>query len=974
MSGLEVIGSVASVLQLAGTVYSISKTLYEVGDALSNAPSDIKDLARDLETFSEELHLLSGLLDDKTHRYSDRVYRLTAKIIGDCASICVKIDRILKKLRSKSFLARVKWVFKEKEIMKLLGRLRDLKLSLMGMLSLLSALKADHMMDVMGVGNPSLLVGPKDEQLSKETAEEVEQIRRKLVGISTGQAPEKSLSAAVSGTTLVPSVTQSSVKTQRSLDPPEKEVEPPNTSPALLSSATSFQCATQSRFTAALREVEVPHVLPLISTMALPNANAFTQIPQAMESVQSFYSVFSTYDVDDSGLAGLPLDTIQHPQSTESSSTYTTNEIPEPTESTLSSGSHYQPKREQPYTCPKVQSVTEILSPSKPDKKSLAKYTAGTLADRSCNRQSIQIPILDRDTEFEWRAEMVETAMKRFKMNRAAAESWASILPFPDLNNLEIEKNSEKSEEQSLSPFKRLFPFTPVDGSPSNPSSLYPQWDFTRDESDFSPPQLDFSTPIVRSPRTGFNVEHQNPVLNTPMTGSQHPSRFPDGRTRDTLPGHWISDGDYSDDSDYVVKRRVARGSTSSDEGSHIQHPKRHLVEDALSGTGVAALLGNSNTRFGTILSRGGKAIGGAALGAIDGQALTGSRTRSRRPLDGSSQSRSRGSSRSTGWNYRIERWDSTGVDLELGMVQCGTEPIYNHQTTGDYHSPTTASSTKSRGESPEQRGERGSRSVSMTRSSRLIHYSDDDSLSRSKDQYSDAKHRVAQIAKAGAATAAVAGVVKHFSVKESRSRSGSPHFRAEVKTALDLAASGIAAAAATKYAQNRKDTAERVERGRSRTRSASRNRDSSLERPMHFTEDDEYENMMDVVRRFNPESVEGGSYRTVQGYRVTPSQGYDDRRPPRMELLVAERIQTAAYEREQDPLLERNSARPLERRGKRPWESDWEDRETDIKLGKRAECHEEPYELERHSRTVSLKKERRAGRPKIKMGCNNCK
>lgn len=101
MSGLEVVGSIASVIQLAGAVYAISKTLYEVGDALSNAPSDIKDLARDLETFSEELHLLSSLLDGK-HRYSDRVYSLTAKILGDCAAICVKIDRLLKKLRSGS--------------------------------------------------------------------------------------------------------------------------------------------------------------------------------------------------------------------------------------------------------------------------------------------------------------------------------------------------------------------------------------------------------------------------------------------------------------------------------------------------------------------------------------------------------------------------------------------------------------------------------------------------------------------------------------------------------------------------------------------------------------------------------------------------------------------------------------------------------------------------------------------------------
>jgi len=165
---MEVIGSVASVAQLASTVFKISKTLYEVGDALSNAPIDIKDLARDLETFAEELNLLSSLLDNKTSRYSEQVHRLTAKIIGDCATICVKIDKILRKLRSGSVLARIKWLYKEKEIMKLLTRLRDLKLSLMGMLSMLSALKADHMMDSLGIHSSSLLEARENEPISRE--------------------------------------------------------------------------------------------------------------------------------------------------------------------------------------------------------------------------------------------------------------------------------------------------------------------------------------------------------------------------------------------------------------------------------------------------------------------------------------------------------------------------------------------------------------------------------------------------------------------------------------------------------------------------------------------------------------------------------------------------------------------------------------------------------------------------------------
>jgi hypothetical protein len=278
MSGLDVLGSVASVLQLAATVYSISKTLYEVGDALSNAPSDIKDLARDLETFSEELHLLSTLLDGRNSRYSDRVYKLTAKIIGDCATICQKIDRVLKKLRSGGLWSRVKWVYKEKEILKLLTRLRDLKLSLMGTLSLLSALKADTMMDAMGVGTTSLLEGAKDEKAAKQAAKDMEDARQKLAGIALGQdqgtpsfLPQQSWTSGASQATTVCS-------SQRKLPSPKQ------------SAIRSLGIASSSN--------------PFVSSFALPaqdfpGANSIMKNPAAMESIQSFHTAHSSLEDDD---------------------------------------------------------------------------------------------------------------------------------------------------------------------------------------------------------------------------------------------------------------------------------------------------------------------------------------------------------------------------------------------------------------------------------------------------------------------------------------------------------------------------------------------------------------------------------------------------------------------------------------------------------------------------------------------------
>ena len=102
-------------MQLTGVVYSISKQLYEVGEVLSNASSDIADLSRALKVFLEELLLHATLVKVGNIRYSDQVNRLAAKIIGRCATICMKIDRILKKNCER-------WLYEKKELKKLSER------------------------------------------------------------------------------------------------------------------------------------------------------------------------------------------------------------------------------------------------------------------------------------------------------------------------------------------------------------------------------------------------------------------------------------------------------------------------------------------------------------------------------------------------------------------------------------------------------------------------------------------------------------------------------------------------------------------------------------------------------------------------------------------------------------------------------------------------------------------------------------
>ncbi|RAL59615.1 hypothetical protein DID88_006474 [Monilinia fructigena] len=275
---LEVIGGIASIAQLAGTVYTISKTLYEVGEALSNAPSDIKDLARDLETFSDELHLLSTLLHGKDGRYADQVYRLTAKIIGDCATICTKIDRIIRKLRSGSVWAKVKWLYKEKEIMKLLARLRDLKLSLMGTLSVLSALRADHMMDSLGIQNSSLIGGQDGHSLSAGTIKQVEETRLKLAGIKmidTTKTCQGSKFGSTSSTSLLSGSSSSASNSSV-------------TSATLIGFSASQIPSTSSLASSGfISMVTIPKSIPMLN-------------PKAFESVDSFHSAISYQNVDSS--------------------------------------------------------------------------------------------------------------------------------------------------------------------------------------------------------------------------------------------------------------------------------------------------------------------------------------------------------------------------------------------------------------------------------------------------------------------------------------------------------------------------------------------------------------------------------------------------------------------------------------------------------------------------------------------------
>ncbi|ESZ91527.1 hypothetical protein SBOR_8098 [Sclerotinia borealis F-4128] len=369
---LEVIGGIASIAQLAGTVYTISKTIYEVGEALSNAPSDIKDLARDLETFSDELHLLSTLLHGKDGRYADQVYRLTAKIIGDCATICAKIDRIIRKLRSGTVWTKVKWLYKEKEIMKLLARLRDLKLSLMGTLSVLSALRADHMMDSLGIQNSSLIGGKNGHDLSAETLKQVEDTRLKLAGITMVDATKSSQGS----TTSLPSITS---------------LLSGGSSSALSSSATLATYIGSPASETSSATTFTPS--QLISMVAMPNSMPMPN-PKALKSIDPFHSAISYQDQNSSGPAVLAAMT-PNVQSGQPVEEYHLSAIPQGMIPAIS-GSH----------------ATTDYS-----------IKVSHQLDKSLTAEEVSLKI--------WRDEMAISALKHFNMNKTDAENWAMHLPVP---------------------------------------------------------------------------------------------------------------------------------------------------------------------------------------------------------------------------------------------------------------------------------------------------------------------------------------------------------------------------------------------------------------------------------------------------------------------------------------------------------------------------------------------------------------
>lgn len=238
----------------------------------------------------------------------------------------------------------------------------------------------------------------------------------------------------------------------------------------------------------------------------------------------------------------------------------------------------------------------------------------------------------------------------------------------------------------------------------------------------------------------------------------------------------YASDGEYSGDDDYYVKKTTV---IRHEESPH-QH-RKHLVEGALAGAGVGALVGSRrNGHTGELPeNRGRKVIAGAALGALGTEVLRRAHSayneRFGDDIDEFDDRRSR--SRSAGRHSKLK----TGLGIAAAALAVAGAAKYMQSGRVDREE-------RNRGRS-------------------LHRYSSEEDVSRyhSASRSKSKRNRSRSVAKVAAGTAAVAGIVHHFRSK-SRQRDGKARSHSRIRTGAEIAAAGLAGAAAKKIYDKHQD------------------------------------------------------------------------------------------------------------------------------------------------------------------------
>ncbi|KAI0998973.1 hypothetical protein K3495_g9223 [Podosphaera aphanis] len=265
------------------------------------------------------------------------------------------------------------------------------------------------------------------------------------------------------------------------------------------------------------------------------------------------------------------------------------------------------------------------------------------------------------------------------------------------------------------------------------------------------------------------------------------------------------SDSECSDD-EYETHHNVIRKDRSKSPSSH---HKRHLVEGALAGAGISALVTNRLKKNGEKAEHHGRNLAsGAALGAVGAEVLTRARSQHRQ------KSKSRSRSRSTSRNSRHKLKKALGLAAAGIAATTAAQRVQNHKNKNDEYS----------------RGR--SRTRSRTRRNSCFYPEDDVSL-RSRSKQKESKSSSSVVA-TGLATAAAAGLVQQAR-KTSRSRNRS---QSRLRSGAEIASAGLAGAAVASLLGKHKTSEKKEQKlecarrresnARSRTRARSRGRYST--------------------------------------------------------------------------------------------------------------------------------------------------
>lgn len=258
-------------------------------------------------------------------------------------------------------------------------------------------------MDALGVQAPSLLGGPQDEKLSRETMEEVENTRRKLGSITMDKCKP-------------PSLSETTLTTQASWNP--REIDETTGEKAQQGEGDSQSFRPMSLKPGAVsRAVQQASTIPLISAVALPGINTIMQNLGALESVQSFHSAVShqenPFENDQDAIRGL-----QSAESQAIPSNYLAAEGPSPTSAAMGT----------PHS---IHGAT-VPVPVWPSQDASSKAYS---ASQDAYEEDVT---LNSDCYRSWQKDVAEASARHFNMDPKDAESLACLIQMPRIKTAQV--------------------------------------------------------------------------------------------------------------------------------------------------------------------------------------------------------------------------------------------------------------------------------------------------------------------------------------------------------------------------------------------------------------------------------------------------------------------------------------------------------------------------------------------------------